>query len=100
MTNADNPPKPNRDPRERGTPHGRWFGEEQLAMLLLRLLGVYFVGCAIVSGVRATGFLSVDWRFFDTSEWLIWADVVSLVRAAAELIAGISLRRRRTMGVR
>jgi hypothetical protein len=89
MTNVDNSPKSNRRPTEEGTPPGRWWIEERLAVLLLRLLGVYFVACAIVSGMRAASFLWVDWRSFGGDKWLACADTVSLARAAAELIVGV-----------
>lgn len=88
MSNANTYSASTPDPTEEGAPSGRRRPEERLAVVLLRLLGVAFVVCAVLSGMEEIGRISLYWREFGGDETFAWAEAISLAEPAAELILG------------
>jgi hypothetical protein len=77
-----------RPPSTSGSARRRW-DEERLAALLLRLLGAYFVLCAIPLGMEGASYLLRGLTGTGLYDFIAWNEVMDLAPAAAELLIGV-----------
>ena len=95
-------PESGRIAGDQGTPHGRPelpLTHENLAALLLRVLGLYFTAHGIIDGVVQASYLVVLSKRLGLEDALGHYHLEYLASPAAALIVGL-YSDRRTMGVR
>jgi hypothetical protein len=67
----------------------RWPNEQELAALLLRLLGIYFVAWTVTKGVAVANSVSLIAREFDWGDPLTWEASLDTASTVVALIIGI-----------
>lgn len=67
---------------------GYWSSPEELAQLLLRLLGIFFLALAVESGITEASRISIVSKRFGWDEFLWWTVAIGSTRLVAELIVG------------